>query len=58
MNDQHLRIRNDLRLAKLYEWPNPKHRPIQNPQTKFLREMERLNRDAAAFKARATFAGL
>jgi hypothetical protein len=50
--NQKLRIRADLELEKLYEWPNPKHRPIKDPQAKFVKEMERLNRDAAAFKAR------
>jgi hypothetical protein len=56
--NQKLRIRADLELEKLYEWPNPKHRPIKDPAKKFQREQERLDRDAALFKARATFAGL
>lgn len=55
---QKLRIRADLELEKLYEWPNPKHRPIRNPQGKFEKEQERLNNDPALFKARCIFAGL
>ena len=56
--NQKLRIRADLELEKLYEWPNPKHRPIKDRQAKFRKEQERLNNDPALFKARATFAGL
>jgi hypothetical protein len=50
--NQKLRIRDDLRLKKLYEWPNPKLTPIKDPQAKFVKEQERLNKDARAFKAR------
>ena len=42
-----------------FSWANPKPpKPIKDPQGKFVKEQERLNRDAALFKARCTFAGL
>ena len=53
-----IRIRDNLRTAVQYLWPNPKLTPVKDPQAKFLKEQERLNRDARAFKARCEFAGL
>jgi hypothetical protein len=57
-----LRIREDLPLTLTYQWANPVWRPKwkkgQDPQATHAREQQRLNDDAALFKARATFAGL
>jgi hypothetical protein len=45
--------------VQVWSWANPPApRPIRDPSAKFVKRQERLNKDAGAFKAAATFAGL
>jgi hypothetical protein len=46
-------------VVQTFTWKNPKPpKPVKDPALKFQREQERLDRDPALFKSRATFAGL
>jgi hypothetical protein len=54
-----IRIRDNLKLETLYQWPNPPFpKPIKDPNLKFQKAQQKLNKDRKAFKNACIQAGL